>query len=333
LKLNRAECLAYLGRYAEAQEVANDLLRQDSTNVDAIYVRGLCLYYEDNVDKAFTHFQQVLRFAPDHQRAKDVYKKAKLLRTKKEEGNSAFKTSKWSEAYDLYTDALAIDPYNKYTNAKLYFNRATVAAKLKKLKESIEDCNAALNLDEKYMKALLRRAKSYMEMEMYEEAVRDYETAMRSDRGNHEYRQLLQHAKVELKKSKRKDYYKILGVERGATEEEIKRAYRKRALVHHPDRHSNATEDEKKEHEKKFKEIGEAYGVLSDSKKRSRYDSGYDLEDLDGGGHSGFGGDIDPDQIFRAFFGGGGMHGGHSSFGGFGGPGSMPGSGFSFQFG
>ena len=74
LKLLRAECLAYLGRYGEAQEVANDLLRQDSTNVDAIYVRGLCLYYEDNVDKAFTHFQQVLRFAPDHQRAKDVYK-------------------------------------------------------------------------------------------------------------------------------------------------------------------------------------------------------------------------------------------------------------------
>lgn len=331
LKLLRAECLAYLGRYGEAQEVANDLLRQDSTNVDAIYVRGLCLYYEDNVDKAFTHFQQVLRFAPDHQRAKDVYKKAKLLRQKKEEGNAAFKSSKWQESYDLYTEALAIDPCNKFTNAKLYFNRATVAAKLKKLKESVEDCNAALNLDEKYMKALLRRAKSYMEMEMYEEAVRDYETASRTERGNHEYRQLLQHAKLELKKSKRKDYYKILGVERGATEDEIKRAYRKRALVHHPDRHSNATEDEKKEHEKKFKEIGEAYGVLSDSKKRSRYDNGCDLEDLDGGGHGGFGGDIDPDQIFRAFFGGGGMHGGHSSFN-FGGPGSVPG-GFSFQFG
>ena len=45
---------------------------------------------------------------------------------------------------------------------------------------------------------------------------------------------LFQHAKLELKKSKRKDYYKILGVDKGANEDEIKKAYRKRALVHHP---------------------------------------------------------------------------------------------------
>ncbi len=74
LKISRAECLAFLGRYAESQEVANDLLRLDNMNADAIYVRGLCLYYEDNVDKAFTHFQQVLRLAPDHHKAKAVYK-------------------------------------------------------------------------------------------------------------------------------------------------------------------------------------------------------------------------------------------------------------------
>ena len=43
-------------------------------NADAIYVRGLCLYYEDNVDRAFSHFTQVLRFAPDHVRAKEIYK-------------------------------------------------------------------------------------------------------------------------------------------------------------------------------------------------------------------------------------------------------------------
>ena len=58
------------------------------------------------------------------------FQKAKLLRQKKDDGNAAFKSSKWQEAYDLYTEALAIDPCNKSTNAKLYFNRATVAAKV-----------------------------------------------------------------------------------------------------------------------------------------------------------------------------------------------------------
>merc|ERR1712076_218588 len=111
-----------------------------------------------------------------------------------------------------------------------------------------------------------------------------------------EYRQLLQEAKLELKKSKRKDYYKILGVEKSANDDEIKKAYRKRAMVHHPDRHSSASEDEK---------------------KRRMYDSGQDLED--GGGH-GFH-DVDPNSIFQAFFGGGmggmgGMGGHNFQFGG-----------------
>lgn len=74
LKTSRAECLAFLGRYAEASETANSVLQIDNMNVDAIYVRGLCLYYEDNVDRAFSHFTQVLRFAPDHVRAKEIYK-------------------------------------------------------------------------------------------------------------------------------------------------------------------------------------------------------------------------------------------------------------------
>ncbi len=72
----------------------------------------------------------------------------------------------------------------------------------------------------------------------------------------------MQEAKLELKKSKRKDFYKILGVERNANDEEIKKAYRKRAMVHHPDRHSGATEQEKKDHEHKFKEVNIFKSVL-----------------------------------------------------------------------
>merc|ERR1711962_179996 len=89
LKTSRAECLAFLGRYAEAQEAANSVLALDNLNADAIYVRGLCLYYEDNVERAFSPFTQVLRFAPDHAKAKEIYMKAKTLPQEKWEGNTA----------------------------------------------------------------------------------------------------------------------------------------------------------------------------------------------------------------------------------------------------
>lgn len=321
-KTTKAECLAYLGRYEESQELANGILHLDKGNADAIYVRGICLFYEDNIDSACQHFMQVLRLAPDHKRAQDIYKRAKQLKKTKEQGNEAFKTGRYQEALNLYTEALNVDPFNKKTNAKLYFNRATVYSRLSKLSEAISDCSSALNLDENYLKALLRRAKCYMDMSEYEEAVKDYERACKMDKSR-ENKRLLQDAKMLLKRSKRKDYYKILGVDRNATEDDIKKAYRKRALVHHPDRHANATDAEKKEQEKKFKELGEAYGVLSDPRKKARYDSGQDLEE----GYEGGMPDFDPTQVFQTFFGGAGGHNdyGFQSGGGF--------PGFSFQFG
>ena len=87
-----------------------------------------------------------------------------------------------------FSEALLIDPCNRSTNAKLYFNRATVTAKQKKTAECITDCDKALDLDPNYTKAMLRRAKCYMESEQYEEAVRDYEKVLKSDKGNMEYR-------------------------------------------------------------------------------------------------------------------------------------------------
>lgn len=331
----KAECLVYLGRFQESQEIANEVVMKDQTNSDALYVRGMCLYYQDNAEKAFQHFQRVLQFNPDHLKAKLFFKKAKSLQRTKTAGNDAFKAGKWQEAYDLYTESLTIDPYNKHINAALYFNRATTCSKLNKLDDCISDCTKAIELDDSYIKAYARRAKSYMDKEDYEAAVMDYEKVYKLDKTK-EHSQLLKDAKLELKKSKRKDYYKILGVSKTASDDEIKKAYKKRALAHHPDRFPNATEEEKSEEEKKFKEVGEAYAVLSDAKKRSRYDSGQDLDDMNSGMG---GGDIDPNLLFQAFFGGGGSPfmfqqggGGQRSSRQQGGGGGFPG-GFSFSFG
>ncbi|KAM6042586.1 dnaJ homolog subfamily C member 7 [Theristicus caerulescens] len=316
-KILKAECLALLGRYPEAQSVASDILRMDSTNADALYVRGLCLYYADCIEKAVQFFVQALRMAPDHEKACLACRNAKALKAKKEDGNKAFKEGNYKLAYELYTEALGIDPNNIKTNAKLYCNRGTVNSKLRKLEEAIDDCTNAVKLDDTYIKAYLRRAQCYMDTEQYEDAVRDYEKVYQTEKTK-EHKQLLKNAQVELKKSKRKDYYKILGVDKNASEDEIKKAYRKRALMHHPDRHSGASAEVQKEEEKKFKEVGEAFTILSDPKKKARYDSGQDLEE-DGLNM----GDFDANNIFKAFFGGPG---------GFSFEASGPGN-FFFQFG
>ena len=128
----------------------------------------------------------------------------------------------------------------------------------------------------------------------------------------------------------KRDYYEVLGVEKTATADEIKKAYRKKAIQYHPDKNPGD-----KEAEEKFKEAAEAYEVLSNPDKRSRYDpdkrSRYDqfghagVGGAAGGGYGGFGGQgMSMDDIFSMFgdiFGG---HGGFGGFGGFGGGGAQP---------
>uniref|UniRef100_A0A2K5RZ13 J domain-containing protein n=1 Tax=Cebus imitator TaxID=2715852 RepID=A0A2K5RZ13_CEBIM len=105
------------------------------------------------------------------------------------------------------------------------------------------------------------------------------------------------------------DYYEVLGVQRHASPEDIKKAYRKLALKWHPDKNP----ENKEEAERKFKQVAEAYEVLSDAKKRDIYDK-YGKEGLNGGGGGGgihfdspfeFGFTFrNPDDVFREFFGG-----------------------------
>ena len=114
--------------------------------------------------------------------------------------------------------------------------------------------------------------------------------------------------------AEKRDYYEVLGVSKTATDEELKKAYRRLAKKYHPD----ANPDNKEEAEKKFKELNEAYEVLSDAQKRRMYDQfGHDGPAGFGGGNpgggyysystSGFSGfeDFDLGDIFSSIFGGG----------------------------
>lgn len=129
-KLLKAECLAFLGRIEEANDIAIGIMKIDSSNCDAIFVRGLTLYYNDNLEKGIMHFERTLTLDPDHKKAKIMRIKSKSLKERKEQGNECFKTGKYREALAIYTEALAIDPLNKEINSKLHYNRALVNTKV-----------------------------------------------------------------------------------------------------------------------------------------------------------------------------------------------------------
>jgi len=157
-----------------------------------------------------------------------------------------------------------------------------------------------------FLKLFLRRAEWNGKIAGREqEVVRDLQICSDVSPEDRGLRRQLQEAKKKLKEANRKDYYQILGVSNSASADEIKKAYRKLALLHHPDKTSHLSEDEKVLAENKFKDVVLAYETLSDPKKKRMVDNGMDPNNPEehAHGHGGF--DFD-----------GFGHGGHAGFGG-----------------
>lgn len=320
-KLLRGEAYLKMGsenNLGEAQNVAMSLLRANGADPDALVLRGRALYAQGENEKAIQHFRQAIQCDPDY---KDAIKYLRLVREldkMKEEGNAHFKAGRYQQAVDIYTSALEVDPLNKGTNSKILNNRAMCYTKLNDFSAAIQDADKAIQLDPAYTKAKKTRAKALGESGDWEEAVRAYKSIEEQSPNDPTIAKDIRNAELELKKSKRKDYYKILGIGKDATDTEIKKAYRKLAVVHHPDKNPGDQDAEDR-----FKEIQEAHETLIDPQKRQRYDSGVDLmepgEGFGGfpGGMGGMGGaggmQIDPEMLFN-MFGGGGRGGGGFSF-------------------
>ncbi|KAI9737717.1 MAG: hypothetical protein M1818_005721 [Claussenomyces sp. TS43310] len=340
-QLMRGEAYLKMGNVnalGDAQNVAMSLLRTNKSDPEALVLRGRALYAQGDNDKALQHFRQALNCDPDFKDAVKYLRLVQKLDRMKEEGNKEYKAGRWRAAVEKYTQALEVDPLNRGTNSKLMQNRALCSIKLKDYAGAIADCEKALSLDPSYTKARKTKATALGQSGDWEESVKEWKALQESEPGDASIAKEVRKAELELKKSKRKDYYKILGVEKDASDNEIKKAYRKLAIVHHPDKNPN---DESAA--ERFKDIGEAYETLSDDQKRAAYDRGDELQEMGMGGDpfggGGFGGaqGIDPEILMQMFGGMGGGGGGGGRSGGFGGFGSAQGfpgqGGQSFHFG
>ena len=199
---------------------------------------------------------------------------------------------------DLYTNML-----EKTCEAYMLMNSMAKAAKY---------CPEVLRLKPKSLQGLLYQAQKQMDFEEFEAAISTLNTA----RDNHPDAQnpinsKLQEAQVALKRSKNKDYYKVLGVTRDADEATIKKAYRTATKTYHPDK-AAARGISKEEAEKKMTAVNEAYEVLSDPELKAKFDNGEDPNDpmANQGGNpfhgSPFGGQGGQQFFFQQGFSGGG---------------------------
>jgi DnaJ family protein C protein 7 len=245
--------------FGKAQDIAINMLRENNQDPDALLIRARAYYGLGETDQALKSLKVCLGLDPDMKMAIKLLRMLQKLVRTKEEGNNAFKAKDYRKAVELYTEALGVDPANKDMNAKILQNRAQAHINLKEHGEAINDCTEALRLDPTYLKAQKMRAKAHGGAGNWDEAIQDYKSVAEANPGEKGIQEDIRRAEFELKKAQRKDYYKILGVGKDASEQELKKAYRKLAIQYHPDKNRDGEAGDEK-----FKEIGEAYETLID---------------------------------------------------------------------
>lgn len=314
-------------------QVPSDIKDRDK---DFQYMLAKSLYFKGDYEDAGKEVSKLLKEMQDEKYLELKQHIDKLPEARKA-ANQLFKDKKYEEAIAEYTKLLEFDNENKNLKSIVLTNRALCHKNIGKteeaLKEALKDTNEAISCNPNYATAYLRRGLIYQELKMWDDAKNDLSTAKRLDPNIKGIEGYLHDANDNADKARNRDYYKILGVDRGASQDEIKKAYRKLAIKWHPDRNADS-EENKKIAERKFQDISDAYSVLSDDKKRRMFDQGIDPLNPETGGMGGGGGmHVDMSDMFKMFFGGGGMDG-HTMFFNMGGPGGHSGGGGSrFGFG
>ena len=200
-------------------------------------------------------------------------------------------------------------------------------------KKALPYCTEALTLNPDSLPGLLSKAQRQLDSEDFEASIQTLDHAKEHHPSAPQIQPLLQKAHTLLKRSKTKDYYKVLGVSSDADDRTIKKAYRSMTKQFHPDKAASRGVG-KEESEKKMASINEAYEVLSDPELRARFDRGDDPNNLENQGQpfqgSPFGQGPGGQQFFFRQGPGGGQGGGGFKFQQSGGGGFQFPGGFGF---
>uniref|UniRef100_A0A674BJH5 DnaJ (Hsp40) homolog, subfamily C, member 3b n=1 Tax=Salmo trutta TaxID=8032 RepID=A0A674BJH5_SALTR len=286
----RAECYIRLGdpRKAIQDLTPTTRLRNDNR---AAFLKLSTLHYDlGEHQESLGHVRECLKLDQDDKECFSHYKQVKKLSKQLDSAEEHIQEERYQEAIDKYESVMRTEPNVPYYTNKAKERICFCLVKNKMPAMAIDICSEAHQRDPRNINILRDRAEAFILNQDYEKAVEDYQEAREFDMENNEIREGLERAQKMLKLSRKRDYYKILGVNRSANKQEIIKAYRKLAQQWHPDNFRE--ESEKKEAEKRFIDIASAKEVLTDPEMRQKFDSGedpLDPESQQGGGQGGQG--------------------------------------------
>ncbi|KAM9834980.1 dnaJ homolog subfamily C member 3b isoform 1-T1 [Syngnathus typhle] len=288
----RADCYLRTGEPRKAVQDLAPATRLRSDNRAAFLKLSLLHYSLGEHHESLNQVRECLKLDQDDKNCLAHYKQAKKLSKQLDSAEELVQAERYREAIDKYEGVMKAEPhvpqYSNLAKERICF----CLVKAKSATEAIDACSEAHRRDPRDAKVLRHRAEAFILNQDYEKAVEDYQEAQEFDGDSDDIREGLERARKLLKISRKRDYYKILGVGRAANKQEIIKAYRKLAQQWHPDNFQS--EAEKKEAERKFIDIASAKEVLTDPEMRQKFDSGEDPLDPEnqqqqqhGSGHNG----------------------------------------------
>lgn len=308
----KAQSLFQIGDFYGVISDTGKILKQHPNHLEAYQLRGNSYMRLGEHDQAVLHFREALKLDPEHKGCKEGHTFVKKIEKRKKKADAAFDAGDYAGAVPLYWEAINIDTTHLAFFLPTLLKIVLCHTKAGQHDKAIEEAQKHVGHQET-VEGLIALGDAQIGAEKFEDALRSYRRAEEVAPGEEEKQKAknkIREGEVALKQSKEKNYYKILGIQRNASQKEIKKAYRELALKWHPDKNADNLE----EAEKKFTDIAEAYEVLSDKELRAKYDRGEEVFENQGGNphrtnaHQFF------RQHFQGGFPGGGRGGGGHNF-------------------
>lgn len=300
LRRLRAHCRFERG---EMQEGINDLARTLQLSPGSLQphlqMSAMLFYSLADMDRGMGQIRKCLHSDPDSKSCSQLFRQEKRIFKRIQELNNILDKRRFSKALPLLIgskeetgllDDVKTDVSSARATGYLYSNSpdtlygqlvertCEVYREMNSKRKAKPFCREALSFNPGSLHGLLSKAEEQLESEEFEAAIQTLKAADENHPDTHRVQKLLQKAHLLLRRSKQKDYYKVLEVDREADESTIKRAYRKLTKKYHPDK-ATSKGISKEEAEKKMASINEAYEVLSNPELKSRFDQGDDPND------------------------------------------------------